>query len=76
MHAELLKVAQGIQGSSEHGWNTGNTGLAYSDIENGMAGELAHVTDQCGLCEAAVNCSVMLNEKELHTQSETDVREI
>lgn len=34
------------------------------------------VTDECGLCEAAVNCSVMLNEKELHTQSETDVREI
>ena len=24
--AELLKVAQGIQGSSEHGWNMGNTG--------------------------------------------------
>ena len=74
--AELLKVAQGIQGSSEHGWNTGNTALAYYDTENGIAGELAHVTDQCGLCEAAVNCTVMLNEKELHTQSETDVREI
>jgi hypothetical protein len=38
VHAELLKVAQGIQGSSERGWNTGNTGLANSDIENGMAG--------------------------------------
>lgn len=73
---ELLKVAQGIQGSSEHGRNTGNTVLAYSDTENGIAGDPAHVTDQCGLCEAAVNCSVMLNEKELHTQSETDVREI
>lgn len=44
VHTELLKVAQGIQGSSEHGWNKGNTRLAYSDTENGIAGELAHVT--------------------------------
>jgi len=45
VHEELLKVAQGNQGSSGHGWNTGNTGLAYSDTENEIAGELAHVND-------------------------------
>ena len=45
VHAELLKVAQGTQGSSEHGSNKGNTGLAYCDTENGIVRELAHLTD-------------------------------